>query len=348
MGIAEFAVTLSVIVLVVFFLLDLLAMMTGYAVVQLAGRQASFKAATADNLSAALFDMQNTTANLTQSGLGTFARMKPVGGYNNSGADLFINATSVATGATTQIGPNVGIPRPVDADANVYECAARLTFEVGPLVPFYGVPFIKDIPGCGRPALITAATNIAVEHPDRLAASGSGAPSGGGTAQPPGSGIIPGSGGSPTAYLGGWNYPLTGYFTLMPGQIILEQKDLSVSGRGPDPYGPDIDNWTDTNINVGIDNRVSVAWNFNAMGMWSHGGAPYDADGLVNIPCYYDMHVGVMIGKIGRNGQPFRVGKDFYNYTPVDPGRLYLRMNDGPMGFYNNTGEQKVTVWLTN
>lgn len=349
MGIAEFAATLSVIVLVVFFLLDLLSVLTGYAVIQLTGRQASFKAATADSLSTALFDVESTTGNMTQSGLGRFARMKPVGGYNNSGADLFINATKVATGTTTQIGPNLGIPRPVDSDSNVYECAARLTFEVGPLVPFSGVPLIKDIPGCGKPAIITTATNIAVEHPERLASVGSGVPApGGSSSQPPGTGISPGSGGASTGYLGGWNYPIAGYFVLMPGQVILEQKDLSVSGRGPDPYGPDEDNWTDTNIDVLVDNRLSIAWNFHAMGMWSHGGGAYDAEGLSNIPCYYNMHVGVMIGKIGKHGAPFKVGKDFYNYNPVDTGRLYLRMNDGPMGFYNNYGEQVVTVFRTN
>lgn len=351
-GIAEFVLTLGVLVLVVFFLLDLISLVSGCAVLHLASRQASFKAATADNLPVALAEMQSITSSMAQSGLGKFARLQPIGGFNNSGTDLFINVTSVSTGATTQIGPNTGIPRPVDSDVNVYECAARVTFDVGPLVSFGGVPIIKDIPGCGKPATVSVNTNIALEHPERLAVGGNGNNNPGSTQQPPGSGITPGSGVS-TGFLGGWNYPNTGYFVLMPGQVIEEQKDLTVPAAGPMPYAPnDDDNWVDTQIDVRVDNRLSVAWNFFAMGQWSHAGSLtygwYDADGTPSGSGAFGMPSGVLVGRIGRTGQMFKIGKDFYNYNPVDEGRLYMRMNDGANGLYDNIGEQKVTVFLTN
>ena len=345
-------------VLVVFFWLDLFALATGYAVIALASRQASFKAATADNVVVALNDMQAATNNLAQSGLGQFAHLKPVAGYNNSGADLFINVTQVSTGATSIIGPNKGIPRPagakqIDSDVNVYECAARLTFEMGPLVSFSGMPVLRDIPGCGKPAIMSVVTNIALEQPERLAIGSLGNPNANNTSAPPGSGIVPGTGNNNSpGFLGGWNYPAP-IFIAMPGQIIEQQKDLIVTAKGPAPYDPDdSNNWVDTQIDVRADNRISVAWNFFAMGAWTHGSSRviplYDADGTPAGTGAFGMPSGVMVGKIGRNGQMFRVGKNFYNYSPVDTGRLYLRQNDGANGFYDNEGEQKVTVFLTN
>lgn len=103
---------LLIVVMVVFCLVDLVATASSYAVITLASRQASFKAATADSIDSALFEMQNAVSGLADSGLGRFAHLRPVGGYNGSGADLYINVTQVSTGTTTQIGPNVGIPRP--------------------------------------------------------------------------------------------------------------------------------------------------------------------------------------------------------------------------------------------
>lgn len=357
-GIAEFVLALLIVVMVVFCLIDLVATASSYAVIQLASRQASFKAATAENLDSALFEMQNAVNGLADSGLGRFAHLKPVGGYNGCGADLYINVTQVSTGTTTQIGPNKGIPRPpgskqIDSDVNIYECAARLTYEMGPLVSLTGIPLLKDIPGCGKPATLQISTNIALEEPERLAIGSSGDPNAGTTA-PSGSGITPGSGTNPGGtQLGGWNYPIPLIFTLLPGQRIIQQKDMIVTGKGPAPYSPnDDDNWFDTGIDVGVDNRVSVAWNFFAMGRWTHGNSrtipPYDADGFNNGNVTFGLNNGVMVGKVTRTGQLFRVGKNFQNYSPVETGRFYLRLNDGALGFYDNEGQQQVTVFLTN
>jgi len=357
-GIAEFVMALLILVTVVFCLVDLVATASSYAVITLASRQASFKAATADSIDSALFEMQTAVSGLADSGLGRFAHLRPVGGYNGSGADLYINVTQVSTGTTSQIGPNVGIPRPpgskqIDSDVNIYECAARLTYEMGPLVPLTGIPLLKDIPGCGKPATMQVSTNIALEQPERLAVGASGDPNAGNTA-PSGSGIVPGSGTNPGGFqLGGWNYPTPVIFVLLPGQIIIQQKDMIVTGKGPAPYSPnDDDNWFDTGVDVGPDNRVSVAWNFFSMGAWSHADPrafpPYDADGTPVGTGAFGMPTGVMVGRVTRTGEMFRVGKDFQNYSPVESGRLFLRLNDGALGFYNNSGEQKVTVFLTN
>lgn len=347
-----------VIVIIVFCLVDLVATASSYAVIATTSRQASFKAATAENIDSALYEMTQAVNGLADSGLGKFAHLKPVGGYNNSGADLFINVTHVATGTTSQIGPNRGIPRPagakqIDSDVNIYECAARLTFEMGPLVPLSGVPLLKDIPGCGKPATMQVATNIALEQPERLAVGGLGT-TGNNSAQPAGTNIVPNSGTAAGGFqLGGWNYPIPTIFTRLPGQIILQQKDMIITGRGPAPYAADDnENWFDTGIDVGPENRVSVCWNFFAMGAWSHASpsafAPYDADGTLRASGAFGFPTGVMIGKVGRTGEMFRVGKNYLNYSPVDSGRLYLRLNDGANGFWDNSGQQQVTVFLTN
>lgn len=357
-GVAEFVIALLVIVMVVFCLIDLVATTSSYAAITLASRQASFKAATADSIDSALFEMQNAVTGLADSGFGRFAHLKPVGGYNGCGADLFINVTQIATGSTSVIGPNLGIQRPpgskqIESDVNIYECAARLTYEMGPLVPLTGIPLLKDIPGCGKPALIQVSTNIALEQPERLAIGASADPAAGTTA-PSGTGIAPGSGTNGGGFqLGGWNYPQPIIFVPLVGQTILEQKDMIITGKGPAPYSPnDDDNWFDTGIDVGPDNRVSVAWNFYSMGAWSHAGPgafpAYDADGSPTVSPNFGMPTGVMIGRVTKTGQFFRVGKDFLNYSPVESGRLYLRLNDGPLGFYDNSGQQQVTVFLTN
>ena len=357
-GIAEFVLALLIVVMVVFCLIDLVATASSYAVITLASRQASFKAATADSIDSALFEMQNAVKDLANSGLGRFAHLKPVGGYNGSGADLYINVTQVSTGNTSQIGPNVGIPRPpgskqIDSDVNIYECAARLTYEMGPLVPLTGIPWLQDIPGCGKPATMQVSTNIALEQPERLAVGALGDPNAGTTA-PSGSGIMPGTGTNPGGFqFGGWNYPTPVIFVLLPGQRILQQKDVIVTARGPAPYDPDdTANWHDTGIDVGPDQRVSVAWNFYSMGAWTHGNPrtipPYDADGFPNGNVTFGLNNGVMVGRVSRNGELFRVGKNYQNYSPVETGRLYLRLNDGALGFYDNVGQQKVTVFLTN
>lgn len=357
-GIAEFVLALMVVVMVVFCLVDLVATASSYAVIALASRQASFKAATAQSIDQALYEMSQAVSGLSTSGLGRFAHLKPVGGYNGSGADLFINVTQVATGNTTQIGPNVGIPRPpgakqIDADVNIYECAARLTFEMGPLVPLTGMPILKDVPGCGKPATMQVSTNIALEQPERLAIGALGDPNLGSTA-PGGTNIVPNSGTNPGSFqLGGWNYPTPVIFTLLPGQQILKQQDMIVTAKGPAPYdSDDNNNWFDTGIDVGPDNRVSVAWNFFSMGAWSHGSPTriplYDADGTLAATGAFGFPSGVMVGRVTKTGEMFRVGKNFQNYSPVESGRLYLRQNDGALGFYDNVGQQQVTVFLTN
>ncbi len=128
---------------------------------------------------------------------------------------------------------------------------------------------------------------------------------------------------------------------------------MIVTGRGPFPNDSDDSrNWHDTGIDVGPDQRVSVAWNFYSMGAWTHGNPqrlpPYDADGYPNGNVTFGLNNGVMVGRVSRNGELFRVGKNYQNYSPVETGRLYLRLNDGALGFYDNEGQQKVTVFLTN
>lgn len=86
------------------------------------------------------------------------------------------------------------------------------------------------------------------------------------------------------------------------------------------------------------------------MGQWTHNHnhPAYDADGQYQI--WANMPTGALVGMIspgsGQQGLPFIIGKDFYNFSPRDTGRLYLRMNDGM--YSDNNGQQTVTIWRTN
>ncbi len=54
---------------------------------------------------------------------------------------------------------------------------------------------------------------------------------------------------------------------------------------------------------------------------------------------------GALIGRLGRNGQPFYVGAN-YRFTAQSTDLLYFMMNDNPLWFGDNSGSMKVVVNL--
>lgn len=177
---AEFGPALLVLFLfAVFPLLDLLGLATGEATVYLLTNEAANHSSQSNNYSDALATMQNTATQFMGNGFAAFAKLVPTGGYNNSGTNLWVQQTAVASQQATMYGPNTGVTGSIDANANIYEYSVHAKFNCGPLINLSAVPFIGTVPGLGPPATFLVCVNRAVEFPDGLIASGSGGSSGG-------------------------------------------------------------------------------------------------------------------------------------------------------------------------
>lgn len=347
---AEWAPSLVVLLLIVLPAINLIGLACGAATVFLAALQCSSRASVSTSLNNAIDAITAESTSVIESSMGKFSKLRPVGGVNNCGADLYINATDVFSSKTVVYGPNSPLPV-VDTAANVYELAVKTCFLVGPIIDMSGVPLMKDVPGVGRAAAITCSWHRVLERAPLFAKSkilAQGA-SPGDFASPPGQ---QGSQGADGADLEGWDYPSAGTsFKPMPGEEILDQKDLTVLASNPQ--------WTNTGIKVEEGNRLS--FDFLADGTWTgangmHPGdlwPPSDADGYTSGTLTFDgMPFGALIGKVGENGTTFNIGKDLYNFTPPGTGMLFLIFNDDlanpSYSYEDNSGQQDVRVYLTN
>jgi hypothetical protein len=128
-------------------------------------------------------------------------------------------------------------------------------------------------------------------------------------------------------------------------------------------YQLDVDalsGWIDSGIDLLKDQYVQMT----ASGLWSNGRYEingilktpvYDADGLdpkeYNFETNYNYllndgvtRVGALIGKVGGEGRPFRVGVNYPRTLVGKSGRLYLAMNDDPIALEDNNGYVTVQV----
>jgi hypothetical protein len=179
---AEFGPALLILFLFAIFpLIDLLALATGQATVFLLANEAANHSSQSNNYSDALATMQNTATQFMGNGFAAFAKLAPTGGYNNCGANLWVQQTAVSSQQATMYGPNTGVAGNIDANANIYEYSIHARFNCGPLINLSAVPFIGSVPGLGPPATLLVCVNRAVEFPDGLIASASGGNPGGGS-----------------------------------------------------------------------------------------------------------------------------------------------------------------------
>lgn len=341
-SLAEFAPTLFVLMLVIFPAIDLTGMACGYCVVQLVARQGATGASTQPTYAAALTSMSSEANRFLTSGFGKFAKLQPVGGYANTGADLNINVTNVYNNNVRVCGPNIGLSPPVDTTANIYEASVTASYDVGPLISLASVPFFKDIPALGKPWRTSATFSRAIEQPEKytdvaIARETSTTPT-----------LAASSGGRD---LGTWDYwddvPGHSEFTVLPGQGVLESKQLTVMAANTQ--------WTDTQIDVLEGDRLS--FDFAAEGNWSTAPwwSPFNADGVASHTGGYGLPEGILIGRMGATGQIFAIGKDLVHFNPPGTGRLFLAMNEGVDreamnndNYNDNSGEQQVKVYRTD
>lgn len=173
--ISEFSVALTVFLLVLLFpLVNLISLSTAYATGFLAAKYAASRAGDSLNYMEAITAAAAASKEIASSGLGKFASLKPVGGYDNSGMNLYLTDTNIASNINITHGPNTPAVSALDADAYLYAYDTVLTYDVGPFLNLSAIPLISDVPALGKPVRMHFSANKAVEHLDGIVVAGGG------------------------------------------------------------------------------------------------------------------------------------------------------------------------------
>lgn len=166
---AEFAPAFMIFILVIMLpFINLLSFATGYASLVFLAQNSAVQASNSSTYAQALQEMRNSANQTKASGIGQFAKLAPVGGFNGCGCDLFITETDLTTKVSTQYGPNTGITVTADPTNKIYEFQVRATYDIGPFLNLGSVPFVSSIPLIGAPVRITISSHRAAEHTDAL------------------------------------------------------------------------------------------------------------------------------------------------------------------------------------
>lgn len=148
-------------------LVNLIAFGCGASTCYLIAFQTASTASLQKTFMTACNEMVKTARNLETSSLGKFAKLKPVGGLQGCGVDMYVEACDYSNAnALTTYGPNAEISSPVDPSTKIYEVRTRVTYDVGPFMNLAGVPFIGQIPMIGTPGRLSFQANRALEHPE--------------------------------------------------------------------------------------------------------------------------------------------------------------------------------------
>ena len=139
-----------------------------------------------------------------------------------------------------------------------------------------------------------------------------------------------------------------GSFTMI--SPVTYSCDAAVLGQSSAPVTvvvPGTDQWTDTGIDLKIDDTVSIEADGevtpSAGGVPLHGpdGVPDGRGQQYNLEGLEEANHNSLIGRIGEDGAPFQVGSQLLSKADTD-GRLFLGVND--VGVANNAGEFTATV----
>lgn len=342
-SLTELPLALTILFLFVFVpMLDLFGLATGAATAYLLAHEAASRASQQRRYVDAVKSLQSTSAAFNQTGLSKFAKMVPVGGYGGCGVDLYIDASNYRSGILKRFGPNLPVPPPIDVFSWVYECTTQATFEIGPIIDLSFLPLLGSVPGLGKPAVLTYWASRAAEHASGLEQA---APQGnsGGTVpllnQTPSETSL--NGGNPSA----WNFPTIYDQIAAAGETVVSVNVVVVNANNS--------NWTPTSITVTPGEKIWI--DTSAAGQWSTCpalGYPFvNANGFSGPgidPSMLDTNYfqGTLLGKIGSSSQPFLLGVDRFNYTPLGTpsGNLSLICNDLVNYYSDNIGSQVVRV----
>jgi hypothetical protein len=110
---------------------------------------------------------------------------------------------------------------------------------------------------------------------------------------------------------------------------------------------PGTEQWTDTGIDLSIDDMVSIEADGEITPSTPHvplhgpNGLLDPAARRFNVEGLEEANHAGLIGRIGEAGAPFQVGSQLLSKVDTD-GRLFLGINDGDVG--NNAGEFTATI----
>lgn len=340
--IAEFAPALCVLLFLALMpMLDLMALAVGAGITYMMAMQVASQASKQQTFTTALTAAVQESGKFSHSGFANFTKLVPVGGYQQSGANLYVVADSFRNSGVHTFPANMPATPPVDPSTFVYEYQAKVACDVGPLIVMSGIPWINHVPGLGVPARLTFSSFRAAEFPDGVAEVTSVASN---PNQEPALGPnIMQTTNDPPLPQTGWNLPYMYESISALGEQIIEIQVLQV-------YAID-SNWTDTGVGLTATNQ-QIWFDSHANGLWSPDGVGLaDANGVPSPPnqpsCPMPTGPGsALIGRIGNN-PPFKVGRDYANYRPGQVGELYLIFNDCCDCYADNTGSQTVRIIVT-
>jgi hypothetical protein len=173
--VAEFGPVLIVLILIIILpLLSLVSFGAGYASVSLLSQTCAEGAANASTFDQALATVKKRALSVVASGLGKFAKLKPVGGYQGCGVDLYIATIDNTPNGGQLYGPNTGVPSgTTNPPANIYQYVIKSNFLVGPFLDLGKFPIVEKVPLVGQAVSVSIRANRAAEHTDCLQAEGS-------------------------------------------------------------------------------------------------------------------------------------------------------------------------------
>ena len=280
----------------------------------------------------ALTAVKKQADTINASPLVKFAGLAPVAGFESSGIDLFIQATSVS-GNSMLYGPNTELNNPADTASFIYEYKTTATYDIKPVINLAAVPGFSSIPGLGKPARISLSAHRSCEFPMGLCSADATTQFAGGVPSISLANLgldSPGSLGDPSGTT--WNHPSIYESVRKAGQKVLSETVLYVNANNS--Y------WTPTKLNVPPGAKVWV--DYTAEGAWAdmqnqsypqkNGGAgsTFDADGYftLNQMSINNQYIpeGAMVAKLGVDGSPFLMGSRAWNKELNGSGDLYLGM----------------------
>lgn len=214
---------------------------------------------------------------INQSGFATFAGLMPVAGFEQSGVDLFIQATSVS-GQSQVYGPNTPIGSSVDTTTYIYEYMTKACYDVKPVISMAAIPVLGSIPGLGKPARISMTAHRACEFPQGLNPTTGKTNFAGGTApislahlglDTPGT-LSDTSGAS-------WNHPTIYRQISNAGEKVVSENVFYVYANNPD--------WTSANVATQQGDHVWM--DYSAEGAWTIVKSPWYEDSNFGLSNYY-------------------------------------------------------------
>jgi hypothetical protein len=181
-NLAEFGPALWLFFLVFLFpLFNLVQFACGVATVALIARQAAEACAASPDFNTGLAAARTTASSMASSGFGKFACLKAANQY---GITVYIGQTNIASGAHTEGSADTPLSTAVDPNNNIYQIETQCLYDIGPVFPMTGFPFIGDIPLVGKAYRLGLTSERTAEFPDGLTTVGnasSGSGSSGGT-----------------------------------------------------------------------------------------------------------------------------------------------------------------------